>query len=196
MHLRSARRPQHRATPVLGRRRARLRSLWGASAAVLGGVVIATGAAGGTYAYLNDAADLSTGGTLHAASAELVVTGSPVSFNGLYPTQRIAAPVTVQNTGDVPLQVAAHQIVVSGPSVSAHRLRVAQVANAGACATSIAHGIEGSLATYPTGGILIASLAPGASATLCVVVGMNNDAPSSAQSSTNSFTLTLQGEQS
>ena len=197
MSSRAARQPRNRNTPVPGTRRAPVRALLCSAATVVGAVVLALGGAGGTYAYLNDAATASgSGGTMRAGTAALTVTGSPLSLAGMYPTLSRASAVTVQNTGDVPLQVRVQQMSSSGNAAASLRLRVANVANAAACTTSVATGVEGALTAFPTGGVLVNSLATGGTATLCLIVTMPANAASAAQNQSANFTLTLQGVQS
>ena len=168
----------------------------GTAAALFGAVALAVGGAGGTYAYLNDAASVSgAAGTLQAGQASLVVTGSPISLSGFYPTLARAQAVTVQNTGDVPLQLTVSQLTSSGTAAGALRLRVASVANSAACTTAVATGVEGPLGSFPTGGVLSTSLAPSVTTTLCVVVTMNADAASATQNQSAAFTLALGGRQ-
>jgi len=82
-----------------------IRSMSMAALSLLVAVGLATAAAGGTYAYLNDKASL-TGGTVTAGTAALTLsTPAPLAMTNLSPGQRVYSTVTVTNTGAAPLNL-------------------------------------------------------------------------------------------
>lgn len=200
--MRDAREPRRRTRPVPGPRRARIRlgvkELLAAGFATGTAVVLAMGAAGGTYAYLNDTATLG-GGTVTAGSAALTVSGSPIALGGLYPTATRYAAVTVTNTGSVPLQLRVEAL--AGPAAptafsSSLTIGVGIATSAANCTNGSTPSVwTGTLAAAPSGG-LGATLAAGASTTVCVATTMSAAAPAGAQSSSTGYTLTLGGRQS
>lgn len=182
-----------------GPRRARIRSLLGASAATAAATLLAIGAAGGTYAYFTAGATTPSTGAVSAGTASLQITaGSTISLTGLYPTAVKYAAVTVQNTGDVPLQLTVDSL--AGPATATAlsgslSVGVGVASSAANCTNgSTVSSWTGTFASAPAGA-LGTTLATGASATVCVATTMAASAATGAQNASTSYTLTLGGRQ-
>ncbi|SFN69271.1 SipW-dependent-type signal peptide-containing protein [Mycetocola miduiensis] len=164
------------------------------------GVAIATAlsATGATYALWSDNASVNAP-TLTAGSTGLTINGMtdatiPMTAAHLYPGGSVvsAAPLTVHNTGTVPLSVtAAAPVFSSTDAVLAPHLTVA-LRPSDACA-------PGAVGTPPTalpasmGSPLL--LPPGADVRLCLEVYLSADAPSTVQGAAAAFAVELDGAQ-
>jgi predicted ribosomally synthesized peptide with SipW-like signal peptide len=171
------------------------------TAAILAGVFLS----GGTFAYLN-ATDALPSATIKAGSATLTTTGSPLVLTGLYPGSTQSAAFTINNTGIVPLIL--NVSGVGAPAADANSLsaaltiRVDMTTAAAGCSTL--PGTPGwqstfaaTLPTATTPVSLNSTLAPGASATLCLSASLPLNAPSAVQGgTTKSFSVTIGGVQS
>jgi len=180
------------------RARGRARSTIGGGLGIAAALIIALGATGGTYAYLNDSTTIASGGKVTAGTAALSVTGAPAAVTGLYPGATRYAAVTVTNTGNVALQLTADSLTrTSAANTFASSLTVGAgiAATAAACTGgTVTPSWTGTFASA-TAGSLGATVAPGASVIVCVSTAMASSAPSSAQSLTAAYTLTLGGRQ-
>ncbi len=197
--MRRTRAPRHRNHPVPGPRRARIRGLLGASAATAAATLLAIGGAGGTYAYFTAAATTPSAGVVSAGTASLQITaGSTISLTGLYPTAVKYAAVTVQNTGDVPLQLTVDSLT-GPPTATAFSSSLSVGVGIAGSAANCTNGATvsswtGTFASAPAGS-LGTTLAAGASATVCVATTMAANAATGAQNASAGYTLTLGGRQ-
>lgn len=195
--MRSTSQPRHRNHPVAGLRCARTRGLLAGGAGFAAAVVLALGATGGTYAYLNDSATATTG-EITAGTGALAVAGSPVSLTGLYPTAVKYAAITVTNTGSTALQLRVDSL--AGPTTATAlsaslTVGVGVAASAAACTSGATTSTwTGTFAAAPAGA-LGSTLAAGASATICVSTSMAANAATTTQSASTGYTLTLGGRQ-
>jgi predicted ribosomally synthesized peptide with SipW-like signal peptide len=167
------------------------------TAAIVAGVL----ASGGTFAYLNSSVALPTA-TIHAGTATLATSGSPLSLTGFYPGDLESAAFTVTNTGTVPLALTVASLTPPTANVVSQNLalRVDITATASACTSG--SGLpatptwQGTFASWAAGS-LASTLAVGASATVCLSATLSNATPASAQGlSSNSFGVTIGGVQS
>lgn len=199
--MRSSRNPRHRNDPVSGVRRARGRAKGaiGGGLGIAAALVISLGATGGTYAYLSDTSDVTEGATLRAGTAELAVTGSPISLTGFYPGLTQYRAVTVTNTGTTPLALSVDALArTSAANAFSNSLTVgiATTATAAACTGgTVASVWSAALGSAAPAGALGYTLAPGASRVVCVATTMANTAPLSAASLAATYTVTLGGTQ-
>ena len=178
----SRRTPAHRAQKP----RFSLLSL-GLSALVLTtAIVFSISASGGTYAYLSASQPVvlfngSTTATITAGTATLTVNSDTIGFANLYPGDSRSATITVGNTGVTALALSIAPI--TGPSTE------------NGLTAAVAPGTcPGTSAGVPSGPLGV-TLAPGASAPVCLAVGMSTTAPSAAQSLGTTVTVALTGTQ-
>lgn len=170
-----------------------------ASAAILGATLLATAAVGGTYALLNSSASAGQTVTIQAGSAAVSITSPLVLSDApLYPGARNVGTVEVRNDGTVSLALRlfgltpptaqtalSEDLVIGARTVSA----------ASECTSSLTPTITGTFRSAPVAE-LGTTLAPGATAMLCVSVVLSADAPSASQSQTaTSFGLLIDGRQ-
>ena len=170
-----------------------------ASAAILGATLLATAAVGGTYALLNSSVSANQAVTIQAGTAALSITSPLVMSDiALYPGARNVGTVEVQNDGTVSLALrllgltppTAQTALSEGLTVG-----VRTVSAASECTSSLAPTITGTFLSAPVAE-LDTTLAPGATAMLCVSVLLSADAPSVSQSQTaTSFGLLIDGRQ-
>lgn len=168
----------------------------GAAGALAAGVLGATLAAGGSYAYLNATATVSaSGGTITAGTAALLLqlgAGTPAAsvtppasqYANMLPGDIVNQVITVSNTGHAALNVTA---AVSADGAWETRLVT------GACPAAGTVIPGAALTTTPsTSGYIVA----GASAAICVQVVLPTAAPAAGtEAGTASFVLTLDGTQ-
>ncbi|TFB77367.1 hypothetical protein E3O06_01045 [Cryobacterium glaciale] len=177
--------------------RLRVRSLALAAASAFLAVILATTAAGGTYALLNSSA-ATPSSTMTSGTATMTVSPLALPAVALYPGLVIAAPVTVTNTGDVPLSVTVSSLIA--PTVTSNLsgslvIGLVAVANAAACTSGVSPTWTGTFAAAPPGAVG-APLAQAQSQTLCVSVALAVNAPDSSQtSSAANFSVVLTGGQ-
>ncbi len=116
----------------------------------------------------------------------------------LYPGLVIAAPVTVTNTGDVPLTVTRSSLLApTTASTLSNSLTIglAVVANAAGCTSAVSPSSSATFANAPSTAVGL-TLAKAQSGTLCVLVALPADAPSLSQSSSAAnFGVVLTGVQ-
>lgn len=187
-------RRRHRAATTLG---VRVRSLVLATAATLFAVILATTAAGGTYALLNSSSPILSG-TLTSGTATMTVSTLTLPAVALYPGRVLAASVTVTNTGDVPLAVTLSALsapMVTSPLSSSLTIGLAVVASPAACTNGVTPTWTGTFAAAPSASVG-PTLATAQSETLCVSVTLSVNAPSTSQAaSAANFGLVLTGVQ-
>lgn len=177
--MRTHREPRNRNTPVPGFRRARIRTLLGATSVATAGVVIGLGAAGGTYAYFDDSL-VGDPAVVTAGTAELDVQASftAASWGNLLVGESVRQPFTVINGGDVPLTLTASGTT----SVAGFELRTVL----GTCPGSALTGT--SITQTPAA---IGTLAAGASTGACLEVRLASGAPGV----TSTVAVTISGTQ-
>jgi hypothetical protein len=170
-----------------------------ASAAILGATLLATAAVGGTYALLNSSASAGPAVTIQAGSAALSISSAlSMPTTPLYPGASKVGTVEVRNEGTVSL--ALRFAGLTPPTVStrfseALIVGVRAVSTVGDCTSNLTPTTTGTFAHAPAIE-LPATLAPKASAILCVSVKLSADAPSGSQSQTaTSFGLLIDGRQ-
>ena len=169
-------------------------------ASVAAAVLISGAVSGSTLALWSDAEPLPAE-QLRAGSIELTVngqlsadlTGLSGMLTGLTPGATRAAPVTLQNTGDVPVDVRVSGTSASNPDgknlAGSLRMRVGTTATN----CSAMPGNEASLQGYSTGTLL--RLGPTQTATVCVTVVLEAAAPTGVQGGATRVTTTLTADQ-
>lgn len=187
-------RRRHRAVPST---RLRVRSLALAAASAFLAVILATTAAGGTYALLNSSA-ATPSSTIISGTATLTVSTLTLPTVALYPGLVIAAPVTVTNTGDVPLAVIRSSLIAPtavSTFSAALTIGLTVVATPAACTGTVTPTASATFANAPSAAVGL-TLATAQSGTLCVSVALSADAPNSSQtSSAPNFAVVLTGVQ-
>jgi hypothetical protein len=161
-------------------------------------VVLAAVTAGGTYAFLSSSAQ-SAGATIVSGTATLGVT-TPLALptTPLYPGATINGSGTVRNTGSVPLRLriaGLGQSTTVNPFTSALTIGVAVGASASACSAGFTPTWTATFASVaPTD--LALTLAPGASAVLCVSAALPAAAVAGANGQAAAgFSLLVDGRQ-
>ncbi len=193
-------RPRHRA--VGSRRRVRGGRTRVAFAA--GGVAVLAiigVQAGGTFALWSaatsvNAATITSGTTGLTINGQSAATITGLDATKLGPGAAVATSLTLANTGTTPLSVAASNgVVLSDSQGLAAELMVRVVALAPAsCTPAATGGVAGRIPGFQSSSAPVA-IAAGASATVCLVVALDSDAPASAQGGATSFRLTFTGRQ-
>lgn len=149
---------------------------------------VAVSTTGGTYAYLRSGRAIplvSTGettATIKTGSAVLALSADAISLTNLYPGDVRRTPITVTNTGSVPLALSV--AAITGPTT------------ANGLAATVASGACPGTGTAVSSGSLGVSAAAGAATTLCLSVSMVTTAPSNAQSLSTTIAVQLVGTQS
>lgn len=163
-----------------------------------GAIVLGVTAGGGTYAAWTAAAPAAAAATLQAGSAELSAADLKLSATGMYPGRTAYSSSVVRNTGTTPLALALGNVAAatSNGLTAALVVTVGTTASAADCTagrvtpkatTSVGSGVASDLQV---------TLAPGASTTLCVGLGLPLTAPASAAGITASgLSLTIRGTQ-
>lgn len=196
----------HQGTPPLVGRVFSLRSLALSIAAGCLAVVIAVGAAGGTYALWNASAPVPTSATLTAGTATVAITSALVlPTTRLYPGLTIYGPATIRNTGNATLRLTLTELArqtADSAFASALILTVGPAASAAACSagtmtTELSMEFVSSPRISSTSAVSLGViLAPGESSVICVGVGLPATAAASAQGqSATTFTMQLAGVQ-
>lgn len=169
------------------------------AAAAGAAVLLAVLAAGGTYAFLNSSAAVA-GATLRAGTATLAVApGFALPGTVLHPGTAIRGSAVVSNTGQVPLQLRVSGLTppATGSAFSnALTVGVGVATSAAACTAGNTPLWTGTLASASAADLTGVTLAPGASTTLCVTVGLPSSAPDAAKgASAAAFSLLVDGRQ-
>ena len=175
-----------------------VRLLLGALGAA-GAIVLGVLAGGGTYAAWSVAAPAAAATTLQTGSASLTTTGLQLTAAGLYPGLTAYAPTTVRNTGTTPLSLALGPVqgpATPTPFTTSIIVSAAQVASAGECAAGrVPSGATARVGSGPAADLGV-TVNPGASALLCIGVGMPHDAPATAAgAAASALTITVSGTQ-
>jgi hypothetical protein len=164
-----------------------------------GAIVLGVLAGGGTYAAWSVAAPAAAATTLHTGSASLTTTGLQLNATGLYPGLTAYAPTTVRNTGTTPLALALDP--AAGPATptpfsASVIISAAQVASAGDCTAGRVPAGATTRVGASAAADLRVTLSPGASALVCIGVGMPHDAPAiAAGAAASALALTISGTQ-
>lgn len=170
-----------------------------AALSTAGAIVLGVVAGGGTYAAWNVAAPAAAATTLQAGSAGLAATGLQLNAVGLYPGRTIHAATTVRNTGTTALALR----LDSAKSATAPTAFTRSVLVSAAAASTVADCTAGRVPALATTGLdaaggtdLQLTLAPGASALLCIGVGLPQSAPAAAAgAAASALTITISGTQ-
>lgn len=183
----------------------RRRSHGGRGAALAaGGLAIAavTGMqAGGTFALWSAIAPVKAT-TITSGTAGLTVNGqAAATLTGLDSTKlgpggAVASSMTLANTGTTPLTVSVSNGVVTADTKGlAVELTVRLVGLPPAsCSPAAPGGVAGRIAGFTSSGAPL-FIPPGATATVCLVVALDADAPATVQGGATSFRLTFTGTQ-
>lgn len=180
------------------RRTSPLRTILSATASLTLALVLAVFGAGGTYALWSSTAVASPTVTMTAGNAALAVGTLALPTTALYPGLTVYAPVTVQNTGTVPLTVRVAGLVPPTTSTALSQnltVGVAAAASAGACTAGVAPTWTGTFAGAVPAALATPTLAPGASVVLCASLSLSVAAPAAAQGQSAGFGIMLDGLQ-
>ena len=163
-------------------------------AGLIAAIVLAVTAAGGSYAYLSQAAPLSPV-TLSSGTAALTVTALTLPTAKLVPGTNVASSVIVSNTGQVPL--ALRVTGLTGPATptalsGALAIGLAVVAQTATCPAAATW--TATIATATTTA-LNSTVAVGGSNKLCVYASLPSTAPLDSQGATATFAIAIDGTQ-
>lgn len=157
-------------------------------------IVLGITAGGATYAAWSVAAPASSATTLRAGSAGLTVANPQLAATGLYPGRTVRAATTVRNTGTTPLSLSITPTATATAFTSALVVTAGTAASAADCAAGRVTAPV--TATIGTTRALGGTLAPGASALVCIGLGLPDSAPAAAAGAAASpLTLTVSGTQ-
>jgi hypothetical protein len=158
-------------------------------------IILAVLGAGGSYAYLNASAPVASTSSITSGTATLTVSTLTLPTSLLYPGATISAPVTVTNTGDVPLAL---RIAGFTPPTPATTLSASLSIGlfVGVCPAVPAPTWSALLSSTPVVTSLGKTLPIGGSTVLCVSVTLPLSAPATTlgQSATN-FGIVIDGIQ-
>lgn len=181
--------------PSDSRRISPIRAILSTIAVIAGGVVLAAAAAGGTYAFWNDAAPVN-GGTVDAGSSGLTVNGVQsvtVNLTGttLLPGRSVvqAAPLQFANVGDTPLNVTSAVVFAPASAALQPYVHVSLRPAVGATCTVTADPTTLPAAIAPVGFVV------GQTIPMCLEVLLRSNAPATMQDTTVSFTINLTAAQ-
>ena len=163
-------------------------------AGLIAAIVLAVTAAGGSYAYLSQAASIEPV-TLSSGTAALTVTALTLPTTKLAPGNKVSSSVIVSNTGQVPL--ALRVTGLTGPATptalsGALEIGLAVVAQTATCPTVATW--TGTIATATTTA-LNSTVAVGGSSKLCVYATLPSTAPLNSQGATATFGISIDGTQ-
>ena len=149
-----------------------------AALSAAGALVLVLANVGGSYAFYNAKATAVTGGTITAGVAELQLDGAIATvYTSAQPASSVAA-LSVENTGDAPLDVELAWMQSSGalsPSLVALALWANPGTSAASCATTPpGTASTGTLAIVATGALIPLPLAAGQSVQLCALTSMSS----------------------
>jgi DMSO/TMAO reductase YedYZ molybdopterin-dependent catalytic subunit len=200
-------RPRRRARHAAARRgvpgRGALRRVWTGTAVLAAAVGLGLAATGGSYALWSSAAPARTTGAVTTGTATLAVTQqAALTSTGLLPGTSAAGSFSLANRGAVPLAAtittdgarAMYDGPVAGASLDELQLRVAAQPAGGTCASALSGAAASRLVGFRAADVL-PRLEPGASATICVEVLLDSDAPQSVQGAVDSWSVHVVGTQ-
>ena len=162
------------------------------AAAILLGVFAAAGTAAGSSARLNATASTTAGSTITAGTSTLTlqqgagaasssITLTNTVWNRMLPGDFVGQAITVNNTGDTPLAVSTHL-----SNAIAWNVRL----SSGACpVTLLGSSVQTTTSTS------FATVAAGASATMCIQAELPSSAANSVQSTSPVVSLVVDGVQ-
>ncbi|TWX40399.1 hypothetical protein ES689_02765 [Frigoribacterium sp. ACAM 257] len=195
----SPRRTARHAAP----RRGVLRRVWTGTAVLGGAVALGLAATGGSYALWSSSAPGRTTGIVTTGTAALAVTQpTGLTSTGLLPGTSAVGSFSLTNRGVVPLAATVtttgargmYDGPVSGASLDELQLRVAARPAGGTCASALSGAAAARLVGFRAPDLL-PRLEPGASATICVEVLLDADAPQSVQGAVDSWSVRVVGTQ-
>ncbi|GAA2241346.1 hypothetical protein GCM10010401_12630 [Rarobacter faecitabidus] len=173
-----------------------MRKLAPATALIAALILAAIAGVGGTFAYLN-ASTTVPGSTIQAGTLSLRINGSATASLGpwaLAPNAGQAIAFNVTSGND------AHSTITAAVTVSSTQLikdyanlRIVEVANAGACNTSLTGGVFGALTAFPA--TTLTHLTAGETQWLCAVMTLQNSVPIARAGESISFAVTLAATQ-
>lgn len=187
--------PAHLAAPApVGRLRGMVRAILVAGAAFGAAIVVALGAAGGTFAYFSSTAALNAG-TITSGVAGLTiqnVASYPISgldTTALLPGASVftSTPLTVKNTGDASLSVT-QGATSFGAAKTINGYLVIKVGRVADGAPTCTEGAGAALGSGYT-------LAAQATMRVCVTVTLSSGSPGTVAGQSTSFTIPLDGAQ-
>ena len=200
-------RPRRRARHAAARRgvpgRGALRRVWTGTAVLAAAVGLGLAATGGSYALWSSAAPARTTGTVTTGTATLAVTQQTgLTSTGLLPGTSAVGSFSLANRGVVPLAVtittagarAMYDGPVAGASLDELQLRVAVQPVGGTCASALSGAAASRLVGFRAADVL-PRLEPDASATVCVEVLLDADAPQSVQGAVDTWSVRVVGTQ-
>jgi hypothetical protein len=178
--------------PVLRRIRITPGRIAATAAAILLGVFGAAGTAAGSFAYLNSTASTQAGSTIAAGTSALTlqqgagvasssITLNSTAWNRMLPGDIAGQTITVNNTGDTPLQLSTRL-----SNAIAWEIRVA----VGACPVT-----QLSTAAQATTSTALAAVAAGSATTVCIQATLPTTAANSVQGTNPVVSLTVDGVQ-
>jgi hypothetical protein len=196
MRIRTNRRGRHvletGRRPALRRIRITPGRIAASAAAILLGVFGAAGTAAGSFAYLNSTASTQAGSTITAGTSALTlqqgagvaanaITLSTAAWNRMLPGDIAGQTITVNNTGDTPLQLSTRL-----SNAIAWEIRVAT----GSCPAT---QLSGAAQTTTSSGL--ATVAAGSATTVCVQAVLPTTAAASVQGTSPIVSLVVDGVQ-
>ncbi|MDJ0350923.1 hypothetical protein [Cryobacterium sp. PH29-G1] len=194
---------RHAYVPVgryAGRSRSRLFSMRSIGVTLLSfaaAILLASTAAGGTYALLSSAASTGPVSSIQSGTATLTVTPLSMPVTALYPGLTLFSPVTVSNVGNVPLNVQITSLTAPATTELSAALTIglSVTTTSAACIAGATPTWTGTFASAaPTN--VGPALAVGNSAVLCVSVALGIAAPHLSQNQTAAnFGLVITGLQ-
>lgn len=161
-----------------------------------GAIVIGVLAGGGTFAVWATSASAASTSTVTAGSAALSLTPLSLTATDLYPGKTVWGTTTVRNDGTTPLTLSL-QGISSSAVATAFTSALVVSAGTGSPANCTA-GKVAPTAAAPLGAAanLGTTLAPGATVTLCIGVGLPAQAPAGAAgAASTALSLTVTGTQ-
>ncbi|MFB2556742.1 hypothetical protein [Herbiconiux liangxiaofengii] len=185
------------------RRRSPVRGILVLAVLLVGGATVATAAgSSGTFALLNASESTAEApAVLTSGTAELTVSRISMPTSALYPGLTVSGPVTVTNTGAVPLSIAVSGLTASGaaptsPFAAALVFGVGTAAPGRSCTDGGARSSwTGTFASVTPGPVSV-SVPAGESRVLCVSATLPQDAPAATQGQpATDFLLRLIGTQ-
>ena len=180
-----------------------LRRVWTGTALLSGAVALGLAATGGSYALWSSSAPGRTTGTVTTGTAALAVTQpTGLTSTGLLPGTSAVGSFSLANRGAVPLAAtvttagarAMYDGPVAGASLDELQLRVAAQPAGGTCASALSGAAASRLVGFRAADVL-PRLEPGASATICVEVLLDSDAPQSVQGAVDNWSVRVVGTQ-
>ncbi|MFB2584530.1 hypothetical protein [Herbiconiux liukaitaii] len=199
----AARTGTRRAAARHARPRSRLRGIVVFVVLIIGGATLATAAgASGTFALLTTSEPaLAETSVLTSGTAELTVSTISMPTDALYPGATRTGPVTVTNTGAVPLSISVSGLTGVGgastsPFAAALVFGVGAASSGGSCTAGAPASSWTGTFGAPAPGAVAVTVPAGESRVLCVSATLPLDAPAASQGQPSTgFLLHLVGTQ-